>query len=173
MVMTARESNVDRPALVGGIALAVLGVLLALARLDLVPGEVLAPWWPLLLAAFGAYRLVSGSAEARRGGAWMLVLAGWMLLNTLGIAGLWWSNSWPLLPLLLGLFQIAWPEGRGERFGGLVLVAIGLWLLLATRGVLGLDLSTSWPLVLVFVGVAIALRALSQARSRAAGRRTS
>ena len=52
-------------------------------------------------------------------------------------------------------------------------IAVGLWLLLSTRHVMGLDLATSWPLVLVFVGLAIAARALSQGLSRALGRRSS
>lgn len=171
--MTARASTVDLSLLVGGIALAAVGVLLALARLDLVSGEALAPWWPLLVAAFGLYRLASRSAEARRGGAWTLVLAGWLLLNTLRLGGLGWSNSWPLVPLLLGLFQVAWPQDRGDRFGGFLLAGIGLWLLLSTRGVMGLEIATSWPLVLVFAGVAIAARALSQGLSRGLARRSS
>jgi hypothetical protein len=173
IAMTGRDATIDRPMLLGGIALAAVGVLLALARLDVVSGEALAPWWPLFLAGFGAYRLATRRGEERRGGAWLMVVAAWLLLNTLRLGGLWWSNSWPLLPLLLGLFQIAWPEAKGERFGGFLLAGIGLWLLLATRHVIGLDLSTSWPLVLVFGGSAIALRALTQAWTRAAGRRSS
>jgi hypothetical protein len=171
--MTGRDSTIDRSMLLGGIALALVGLLLTLAKLDLVSREVLAPWWPLALAGIGAYRLATREGEVRRGGAWLMVVAAWLLLNTLRLGGFWFANSWPLLPLMLGLFQIAWPEAKADRFGGFVLAGIGTWLLLATRHVMGLELATSWPLVLVFVGVAIALRALVQAWSRAARRRPS
>ena len=160
--MTGRDATIDRRMLLGGLALALLGLLLALARLELVSFEALASWWPLGLAGLGAYRLATRTGEERRGGAWLMVVAAWLLLNTLRIGGFWWTDSWPLMPLLIGAFQIAWPERGEDRFGGFVLVGIGLWLLLATRNVMGLELATSWPLVLVFIGTAIALRALLQ-----------
>ena len=172
--MTGRDwTAVDRRMLFGGVALALLGLVLALTQLGLVSGEALAPWWPLALTAFGVFQLVSRSREAQRGGAWLVLLSAWLLVNTLRVGGLWWGSSWPLLPLLLGLFQIAWPEKSAGRFGGFILTGIGAWLLLATRHVLGLELATSWPLVLVFVGSAIALRALVQAVSGVARRRPS
>ena len=161
--MTGPESTIDRRMLLGGVALAALGLLLALARLDLVSFEALASWWPLAVAGVGAYRVSTHRGEERRGGVWLLVVAGWLLLNTLRIGGLWWTNSWPLMPILIGLFQIVWPERGEHRFGGFILVGIGSWMLLATHHVMGLELATSWPLVLVFIGTAIALRALLQA----------
>ena len=160
--MTGRDATIDRRMLLGGLALALLGLLLALARLELVSFEALASWWPLGLAGLGAYRLATRTGEERRGGAWLMVVAAWLLLNTLRIGGFWWTDSWPLMPLLIGAFQIAWPERGEDRFGGFVLVGIGLWLLLATRNVMGLELVSSWPLVLVFIGTLIALRALLQ-----------
>ena len=169
--MTGRDAPIDRRMLLGGIALALLGMLLALARFELVSFEALASWWPLGLAGLGAYRLATRTGEERRGGAWLMVVAGWLLLNTLRIGGFWWTDSWPLMPLLIGVFQVAWPERGEDRFGGFVLVGIGLWLLLATRNVMGLELATSWPLVLVFLGTAIALRAVLQAWSTAGARR--
>jgi hypothetical protein len=163
IAMTGRDAPIDRRMLLGGIALAMLGLLLALARLELVSFELLAAWWPLALAGFGAYRALTREGEERRGGVWLILVASWLLLNTLRIGGFWWTDSWPLMPILIGLFQIAWPERGEHRFGGFVMVGIGLWLLLATRNVWGLELATSWPLVLVFGGTAIALRALLQA----------
>jgi hypothetical protein len=171
--MTDRDTITDRRTLFVGGALILAGLVLGLRELDLLPGDAISTWWALLIAGFGAYRVVTQEGQARRGGALLMLFAGWLLLNILHVGGLGFRNSWPLVPLLLGLFGIVWPAPDGDRFGSLVLAGIGLWTLLGTRGVVGLDLATSWPLLLLFIGLAIVLRALLQAMPNLQGRRKS
>ena len=150
----------DRRTLFAGLALTVVGLALALANLDLLPTERLWAWWPLLVAGAGLYAVVNGEGEKRQSGAWWMLFSGWLLLNTLHVGGLAFSNSWPLLPLVAGLFSLAWPSPGHDRLGGLILTGVGVWLWMSTRHVLGLDFGSSWPLLLVFVGLAMVLWAL-------------
>jgi hypothetical protein len=171
---TSPATQTDRRTLLAGLALTVVGLALALANLDLLPTDRVFAWWPLAIAGAGLYRMVTGEGERRQSGAWWLVFAGWLLLSTLHIGGLAFSNSWPLLPLLAGLFSLAWPSPGHDRLGGLILAGVGVWLWMSTRNVLGLDFGNSWPLLLVFVGLAMALGALVRlASGLTAGRRQS
>jgi hypothetical protein len=43
-------------------------------------------------------------------GAVLIVLGGWLLVNTLGLLGFWWSNSWPLILIAIGLVQFVEPS---------------------------------------------------------------
>jgi hypothetical protein len=103
---------------------------------------------------------------ARRSGAVLVVVGCWQLINTLELWGFHWSNSWPLMPLFLGLLWLAWPFGDEDRGAGAVMAGVGLWLLCNTRDLFGLTWSNSWPLLLVFVGLSMVVRAIVQAMPR-------
>ena len=111
--------------LVAGVILIALGVFFLLFNLDLVDMDPPWEWWPLLLIAIGAGKLVTAADhEERRGGMWMILLGGWLLINFLGLFGLRWHNSWPLL-VMAGGGMMVWKSiatepassGAGEAGG--------------------------------------------------------
>lgn len=89
--------------LVAGVILIGLGVFFLLFNLDLVEIDPPWQWWPLLLVAIGAGRLLTADDhDERRGGTWLILLGGWLLINSLGLFGLSWHDSWPLLIMAAG-----------------------------------------------------------------------
>jgi hypothetical protein len=162
--MDAPESRIDRSALGWGIALVLAGFALTLVQLDLIQIEGVGRFWPLLVIGGGILQLSTASRpKKRRGGAFVALVGIWLLVNTLGLFGLFWHDSWPVLMILIALLRIAWPRGEEDRGGGFVLLAVGTWLLLTVTGSFGLDWHTSWPILLVFVGIAFVVKALVRA----------
>jgi len=157
------ERQIDAGLLALGASLIVAGLVVALVRLDLVAVSGLARLWPLLVISGGlVYLLAAPVGEQRRTGLWMVLVGGWLLLNTLAVGGLFWHNSWPLMMVLVGLFHLAWP-GKGEQRGGhLTVLAVGVWLTL-TVSFGWLDWRTAWPLLLVFVGLSLITGSLMRA----------
>lgn len=159
------DFRIDRGPLTLGVALMAIGVVLVLARFDLVAVSEIAPWWPLLMVGGGlAVVVLGGRAEDRRAGLWIAVVGGWLLVNTLELGGFGWWSSWPLMVMLVGALQIAWPAGDQDRAGGFVTLAIGTWLLTSVRGYFGLDWGTSWPILLVLAGAGMVVKAFERAR---------
>jgi hypothetical protein len=89
--------------LVAGVILIALGVFFLLFNLGLVEMDLPWEWWPLILVAIGAGKLIGAADhDERRGGLWMILLGAWLLINFLGLFGLGWHNSWPLLIVAAG-----------------------------------------------------------------------
>jgi hypothetical protein len=91
-------------AFVLGLGILVLGVVLILDNFGAIDGNVLAPYWPLLLVVVGISHLV-GPTSARKVGwglSWMAVGA-IILLNNLGVIAVGAQILWPLVLVILGL----------------------------------------------------------------------
>lgn len=89
--------------LVAGVILIALGVFFLLFNLGMVEMDLPWEWWPLILVAIGAGRLVTAdSQDDRRGGLWMILIGAWLLINFQRVFGLSWHNSWPLLIIASG-----------------------------------------------------------------------
>jgi cytochrome bd-type quinol oxidase subunit 2 len=89
--------------LAAGVILITLGVFFLLFDRGVVEMDFPWQWWPLVLVAIGAGRLVTATHhDERRAGLWMILLGGWLLVNFLRLFGLGWHNSWPLLIIIAG-----------------------------------------------------------------------
>jgi len=92
--------------LVFGVFLMLVGGLLIADNLGLdVPASVWS-YWPFLLIALGAIKLVVGPGDAREGGFWMLLagLYGWVSVFRIG--GLAWGSAWPIFLLGAGVWIV-------------------------------------------------------------------
>ncbi len=92
------------PRLVVGLAIALFGVLLVLDRFDLAVAAQVLRYWPVLIIAAGAAifaqsRKVGGGVN----GMVLMVVGGWLLLNTLGILRITvWQLFWPMVLIAIG-----------------------------------------------------------------------
>ena len=83
-------------------------------------------------------------------GSFFILLGLGLLLNKMDIISI--GEWWPLLIILLGLYQLI--KGKGASKGGLLLVLIGGFILCIIHGVLPEDWSTYiWPAALIIVGL--------------------
>ena len=120
--------------------------------------------WPVIVIVVGLARLSGAETRRERGGGLVLTSVGlWLLLNTLGILGLDWSESWPLLLILIGTAKLLIPENC-RRSPGLLLILIGAWAFLNVFEVWGLHWGNSWPIALVIAGLFIIWKALTEGR---------
>ncbi len=94
----------DRGRLVGGVILMVVGAILLLGRLDVLRSDGLGRYWPMILVAIGAAKLL-GAAERRHPGnaVWLIFIGVWAQANVLHWLGLTWHNSWPIVLIFIGL----------------------------------------------------------------------
>jgi predicted membrane protein len=92
------------PRLIVGLAIALFGVVLVMDRLNLVIADQVLRWWPVVIVAVGALifrqtRHVGAGAN----GIVVMVIGGWLLLNTLGIVRLrFWELFWPMVLIGIG-----------------------------------------------------------------------
>lgn len=114
--MSESNRSRERPhggALMAGLILIGVGTCFLLYNFGLIDFEFPWRWWPLILVAIGAGKLVTaGDSDEVRGGAWLVLIGGWLLLNVQGWFGLSWHNSWPLMIVAAGL-MIAWKAWSG------------------------------------------------------------
>jgi predicted membrane protein len=92
------------PRLIVGLAIALFGVVLVMDRLNLVIADQVLRWWPAVIVAVGALifrqsRHIGGGAN----GVVVMIVGGWLLLNTLGIVQLrFWELFWPMVLIVIG-----------------------------------------------------------------------
>ena len=87
-----------------GIVLITLGTFFLLDRLDILEVEGLWRFWPLILIALGAAKLLSPGRDGRRGGGvWMLLVGVCALFINFDLFGLTWGSAWPLFIIVAGL----------------------------------------------------------------------
>jgi hypothetical protein len=96
-----------------GLLTAVVGMLLLADRLADRDVPLVAAWWPFLLIALGAIRLVSpepsgshGGRHRGRSGAWLIVVGLWGLVNEAHLFGFDYGSSWPLLVIAVGAMMV-------------------------------------------------------------------
>lgn len=118
-----RRERARGGSLVAGLILIGLGLCFLFLNFGWIDFDFPWSWWPLVLVAIGGGRLVSaGDDDERRGGAWLVLIGVWLLINVQGWFGLSWHNSWPLVLVAAGL-MIAWKgwspdHGSRRRRGG-------------------------------------------------------
>lgn len=115
--MNGLHRDRDRPAIGGtlifGLVLVGLGVFFLLDRFGVVEIDVPWGWWPLILVAIGVGKLLDGAGRRdAQGGAWLIIIGFWLILNFEGYFGFEWRNSWPLL-LIAGGAMIVWKALAG------------------------------------------------------------
>ena len=151
--------------LIAGLVILGLGLLLGLQFLLDFRIYGLHRLWPLIVIVVGVVRLSSAETRRKRSGGLVLTVVGvWLLLNTLGILGLDWSESWPLLLILIGVAKMLIPDDC-RRSSGLELILFGVWAFLNVFEVWGLHWSNSWPIALVIAGLFIIWKALTERRA--------
>lgn len=112
------NAAMDRPPanhgqIMWGILIAAAGVLMLVDRLDLAHVRLSSRLWPLFPLALGLLRFIdpplsrAGGTRSRRSGAWLLFVGGWGLANELGLYGLTYESSWPLIIMFAGV-TIVW-----------------------------------------------------------------
>jgi len=105
------------PRLIVGLAIALFGVVLVMDRLNLLMADQVLRWWPAVVIAVGALifkqtRHVGHGAN----GIVVMVIGGWLLLNTLGIISIgFWQLFWPLVMIGIGSALVLQAMGRRSR----------------------------------------------------------
>ncbi len=118
----AREADSGR--VFGGLVIILVGLALLLDRSAIWEVRLSSHYWPLLLIALGAMKLLDpprcdGRPRSRRGGAWLLYVGCWGLLNEFHLFGFGYQTSWPLLIVGAGI-GVVWRAfdnfpGRSDR----------------------------------------------------------
>ncbi len=109
--------GVMTPRLIVGLAIALFGVVLVLDRLNLVIADEVLRWWPAVIIAVGALIF----AQSRRvgggiNGVIVMVIGGWLLLNSVGVVRLrFWEMFWPLMLIGIGSVLVLQAMRRRER----------------------------------------------------------
>ena len=113
---TTRGSLVT-PRLIVGLAIALFGVVLVMDRLNLVIADEVLRWWPAVIVAVGVIifqqsRHLGGGAN----GVVVMIIGGWLLLNTLGIVQLrFWELFWPMVLIGIGTVLVLQAMRRRTR----------------------------------------------------------
>jgi hypothetical protein len=113
-----QDKAVRRPrGLMAGLLMIAVGLLFLGERLDWLRSDLAWSWWPGILVVMGLARLGwAQDREQRKGGLVLLLMGGWLLVNTLELFDLHWGSSWPLLLIGFGLIW-TWEAiaGAGDR----------------------------------------------------------
>lgn len=106
--------------IIGGIAVILVGLTMLAERTGFDGVHRSGRYWPLILIAIGAVRLTDASGRegrhrSRRGGAWLVFVGLWGLVNEFQAFGFDYGTSWPLLVIGAGLGIVwrAWENPAG------------------------------------------------------------
>jgi predicted membrane protein len=101
--MPPNSRNPITPRFVIGVCLVLAGVVLALDQLGVVQANHILRFWPVALIIAGLAMLQHGDRHGALRALVLIVVGGWLLLNTLGLLSLdLWEFIWPLLLVLFG-----------------------------------------------------------------------
>ena len=99
--MRRRHHNPRRKQLVAGLILITIGVMFFLDQMNVARfGHVVRDFWPLFILIPGIIKLLD--SEDRSGAVWMIGIGSWLFVANLGLWGLNWGNSWPLILIAFG-----------------------------------------------------------------------
>jgi predicted membrane protein len=104
-----------------GLLIIVFGTIMLLDRVDFIEAREYLRWWPVLLIAYGASRLVEPGARQGRGIGWFFVLLGGLLtLDRLDVFNFRVWDLWPLILVFVGgsLVWRAFQRRSGGAPGG-------------------------------------------------------
>jgi predicted membrane protein len=105
------------PRLIVGLAIALFGVVLVLDRLNLVIADQVLRWWPVVIVAVGAM-IFNQSRRTGAGvnGVIIMIIGGWLLLNSLGILRVrFWEMFWPMILIGIGSVLVSQALRRRTR----------------------------------------------------------
>ena len=111
------RGNLMTPRLIIGLAIALFGVVLVFDRLNLVDADEVLRLWPGVIIAIGVMiftqsRRIGGGIN----GAIVMLIGGWLLLNSLGILRVgFWEMFWPLVLIGIGAALVLQTLGRRSR----------------------------------------------------------
>lgn len=107
-----------------GLVIMFVGLAMLIDRLGISSIHLSGRFWPFVLIAFGCARLLaSASADGGRrstwSGVWFIYLGLWFFINEFHVMGFWYTSSWPLLVVGVGIGMI-WraiesPGRRGDQ----------------------------------------------------------
>lgn len=106
--MPDRGRLIVTPRLVVGAWIALMGIVLMLDRIGVVDARAAFRLWPLIIVAAGAITYFHGplygsERAGRTNGVILMVLGGWLLLNSFGVIRVgFWDLFWPLLLIAAG-----------------------------------------------------------------------
>jgi hypothetical protein len=93
--------KIDSDSLWWGLILIGFGVMLLLGRLGITDfGSLIHSFWPMFVIFLGVSRLFK--RRALWSGLWLITIGLWLQISTLGLFGLDFRSSWPLLLVALG-----------------------------------------------------------------------
>jgi len=151
----------DRGRVVAGVVILAAGVALFLFQLagrDVDFGTL----WPLIVVGVGLTRFVDMENAQRRGhGLLIMLVGGWLLINTFEVGGLSYGDTWPLLLILLGLARLFDPTGRGF---GVMMILVGCWFQARILNLWDVEFNKVWPILIIVLGISIVWKALTPRR---------
>jgi predicted membrane protein len=101
--MQPNSRNPITPKFTIGVILVLMGVALALDQLGMLQANHLFRYWPAALVIVGLVMLQRGERHSALRALLLIVIGGWLLLNTLGFVSLdLWEFVWPLLLVFFG-----------------------------------------------------------------------
>jgi predicted membrane protein len=106
------------PRLIVGLAIALFGVVLVLDRLNMVVADQVLRWWPMVIVAIGALIFAQSRRVGGGGinGVIVMIVGGWLLLNTVGILRVrFWEMFWPLVLVGIGSMLVSQALRRRTR----------------------------------------------------------
>ena len=95
-----------------------IGVIFLLGNMGLLDVDRVLRFWPVILIALGAYRIVeSGTEYGQSSGIFWVVIGGFFLLGTLGVLRLAFHQLWPVILIGLGVLML-WRStlSKGRRW---------------------------------------------------------
>ena len=104
--MSEAESQRSRAGtLVVGIVLVGLGLLFLADTIGMADfSDVIERYWPMTLVLIGVPKLIS--RDTIGSGLWLIAIGVWLQITHLGLFGLGWATSWPVLLILIGAGMI-------------------------------------------------------------------
>jgi predicted membrane protein len=91
------------PRFIIGVCLVLMGVVLALDQIGMVQAHHVLRFWPAALIVVGLVMLQRGERHSALRALVLIVVGGWLLLNTLGLVSLdIWEFAWPLVLVFIG-----------------------------------------------------------------------
>jgi len=102
--------------LFSGVVFVIIGFLFLLGNMGLVDLDYVVRFWPVLLIALGAFRIVEARDDfAQSSGIFWVVIGGFLLMGTLGILRLAFHQLWPVLLIGLGALML-WRSVLAKRY---------------------------------------------------------
>lgn len=87
-------------------------------------------------------------------GAMLILLGTFFLLQQMGITAQYsLTNFWPLLFIIVGLFNIVFSNNNRRRIHGAFQILIGFWVFACLEHLWGWTFQVTWPIVLIAFGV--------------------